>query len=808
MVRLAAVLAACVMVGPHPMAASSRDALVLLGDRDYPPITYLEDGTPAGLDVDVAAAISETLGREVRVVLMDWNTAQERVLRGQADGLLSLSVSADRTALFDFTDSTGMHEFGIFVRRGALPLRGTGDLAGKRVGVTRGGMPRRVLESEPDVSLVFIRNYEEGFEQLAAGALDAVAADRWVGSYTLERHDVPNIVMAGGAFASAASGIAVKRGNTEVLDDINHAIREIKANGTLGEIQDRWGPQEMLFVSRQRIDRIMISLLGGGVAAILSAIALWRFTLIRYVRARRAVEREEAERRQMAAEESLRQTEVKYREVVENANDVIFTVDADGYCWSMNRAGREKTGYVAEDARGVHLAQIVAPAHAEYAVRQLKRVLDGEVVPTFELEVLSKDGRRLTFELDVRPYGDGAIPRVQGIARDVTARKELEAQLRHAQKMEAIGRLAGGIAHDFNNLLTVIVGHAELVANALAPDDPIREDAAEIQRAANSARSFTRQLLIFSRKDVVQTAVLDLNEIVDRIERMLRRIVGEHIEFIVRQADGLGSIKADAGQIEQVIMNLVVNARDAMPTGGTLTLETAAADVDEAFVLAHPGAVAGEFARLTVTDTGHGMTPEVQAQIFTPFFTTKGPSTGTGLGLATVQGIVEQSGGWIEVESAIGKGARLSIYLPRLATSRDLRSDSNPKVTPTALATGTILFVEDDESIRALGMRTLRKQGFTVLGARHAAEALQLAVHHQGRIDLLLTDIVMPGLSGRELAERLTKARPDLKVLYTSGYTDDVVAVHDIGTSGPGFMPKPYSPDSLARRVRAILTGA
>jgi ABC-type amino acid transport substrate-binding protein len=477
-VRLAAVLAACVMVSPHPTVASNRDALVLFGDQDYPPITYLEDGTPAGLDVDVAAAISKTLGREVRVVLMDWDTAQQRVLRGQADGLLSLSVSADRSALFDFTESTATHEFGIFVPRGAVAIRGIGDLAGKRVGVTRGGLPRRVLESDPEVNLVFIRNYEEGFDQLTAGALDAVAADRWVGSYTLERRDVPNMVMAGAAFASAASGIAVTRGNTEVLDEINQAIREIKANGTLAEIQDRWGPQEMLFVSRQRIDRIMLSVL------------------------------------------------------------------------------------------------------------------------------------------------------------------------------------------------------------------------------------------------------------------------------------------------------------------------------------------AGEFARLTVTDTGHGMTPEVQAQIFTPFFTTKGPSTGTGLGLATVQGIVEQSGGWIEVESTIGKGTRLSIHLPRLAASPALRSAGNVTATPPAIATGTILFVEADESIRALGMRTLRKQGFTVLGARHAAEALQLADQHTSFIDLLLTDIVMPGISGRELAERLTETRPDLKVLYTSGYTDDVVAIHDIGVNGPGFIPKPYSPDSLARRVRAILTGA
>jgi PAS domain S-box-containing protein len=917
--------------------------LVLLADKDYPPISYLDGGTPAGVDVDIAAAISETLGREVRVNLMDWEVAQEKVLRGQADGLLSMSMSPERLALFDFTDATATHEFGIFVPRGIRNIRGVGDLGGKRVGVTRGGLPRRVLESRPEVNLVFVSNYEDGFERLTAGTLDAVAADRWVGSYTLERRHVPNIVTTGSTFATAASAIAVRKGNTEVLDAINHAVREIKANGKLDEIQDRWGPEEMLFVSRQRIGRIITLGVIGGLAAVSAAMAIWLFTVTRYARARRAVEcalvaseqrlrlllasaetelaeRKQAERRltllahalqsasdcvsitdtedhilyvneaflqtyeyaeseligqhirivrskndpdvvdgilgatrvegwrgtmwnksktgrvfpvslatsmvhdehgaivaavgvardmtsEMAAEESLRRTEVKYRDVVENANDVIFTVDSEGYCLSMNRAGRRITGYVAEDPRGVHLGQIVSPGHAAYAVRQLKRVLDGEVVPTFELEILSKDGRRLTLELDVRPYGDGTRSGVQGIARDVTARKELENRLRQSQKMEAIGRLAGGIAHDFNNLLTVIVGYSELISTELAPDNPIREDVGEIQRAASSAESLTRQLLIFSRKDVVQTAVLDLNEIVGRIERMLRRIVGEDIEFIVRQARDLGRIKADAGQIEQVVMNLVVNARDAMPTGGILTLETTAVELDDAFARAHPGATAGAFARLTVTDTGHGMTPDVQAQIFTPFFTTKGPSTGTGLGLATVHGIAQQSGGWIGVESAIGTGTRFSIYFPRLAASADLGTGIDAAASLPAIASGTILFVEDDESIRALGTRTLRQHGFTVVAARHAAEALQLADDPNRRIDLLLTDIVMPGLSGRELAARLHESRPDLKVLYTSGYTDDVVALRDIQVNGPGFMQKPYSPESLARRVRALLSG-
>jgi PAS domain S-box-containing protein len=943
-VRMATVFMGCALLSASAPVAPNRGVLVLLADKDYPPLSYLDAATPSGVDIDIAEAISETLGREVQVVLMDWDAAQERVLSGQADGLLSMSISPERTASFDFTDPTATHEFAIFIPVGGQSIRGVGDLAGKRVGVTRGGLPRRVLASHAEVSPVFISNYEDGFERLTAGTLDAVAADRWVGSYTLERRHVSNIVTTGSSFATATSAIAVRKGNTVVLDAINLAVRQIKADGRLDQIKDRWAPQEMLFVSRQRIERIFTLALGGVLAAVFAAMTIWAVTVTKHSRARTAVEcalvaseqrlrhllanaetelaeRKQSERRQrllahalqsasdcicitdtadhilyvneaflqtyeypeseligqhirivrsdndadvfsailgatqvegwrgtqwsrsktgrvfpvavatslvhdehgavvaavgvardmtreMAAEESMRRTEIKYRDVVENANDIIFTVDSKGYCLSMNRAGRSVSGYVADDTRGIHLGQIVAPEDSAYAVEQLKRVLDGEVVPTFELKIVSKEGRRLTLELDVRPYGFGTGLGVQGIARDVTARKELEDQLRQAQKMEAIGRLAGGIAHDFNNLLTVIVGYSELITAELAADSPLRRDVGEIQRAASSAGSLTRQLLIFSRKNVVEATVLDLNEIVDRTERMLRRIVGEDIEFIVRQTRDLGCIKADACQIEQVVMNLVVNARDAMPEGGSLTIETAAVELDDVFVRAHPGSKAGAFARLRVTDTGHGMTPDVQAQIFTPFFTTKGPSTGTGLGLATVHGIVQQSGGWIGVDSAIGKGTRFSIYLPRVGTSADTPQGISAVSTAASIASGTILFVEDDESIRALGTRTLRQQGFTVLPARHAAEALQLAEDQDRRIDLLLTDIVMPGLSGRELATRLHQSRVDLKVLYTSGYTDDAAALRDIQVNGPGLIHKPYSPDSLARRVRAILSGA
>jgi PAS domain S-box-containing protein len=508
-----------------------------------------------------------------------------------------------------------------------------------------------------------------------------------------------------------------------------------------------------------------------------------------------------------AAAHALRASEERYREVVESANDIIFTVDPGGYCLSMNRAGREITGYVADNSRGINLRQIVVPEQADIATQQLQRVLEGATVPRFELDIFSKSGARLTLELDVRPVlGEGRITGVQGIARDVTARKELEAQLGQSQKLEAIGRLAGGVAHDFNNILTVVIGFAELATEQLDPSSPVRRDIEEIQRAADSATSLTRQLLIFSRKNIVHPTVLAPDVIVRRLDTMLRRLVGEHIEFIVRPDCVLGHIRADAGQIEQVVLNLVVNARDAMPSGGTLTIQTNTVHVDDAFVRMHAGSSAGEYVRLTVTDTGQGMSADVQAQIFTPFFTTKGPGAGTGLGLATVYRIVQQAGGFITVDSTPGHGASFGIYLPVVNAPVDQQVDAaEPATRPRA--SGTILLAEDDERIRTLHARALSRRGYTVLPARDAVEAQRIAASHGGRIDLLLTDVVMPGLNGYELAEELRGMQPGLKVLYTSGYTEVSEPLRELQKAGVAFIQKPYAPLALAQKVREVLEG-
>ena len=384
------------------------------------------------------------------------------------------------------------------------------------------------------------------------------------------------------------------------------------------------------------------------------------------------------------------------------------------------------------------------------------------------------------------------------------ALRRSEEQLRQSQKVEAIGRLAGGIAHDFNNLLTIINGYTELLLGRIPAEDRMSRDINEIRKAGQRAASLTRQLLAFSRKQILEPKVLDLNTIVVDLEKMLRRLIGEDIELIISPAADLRRTKADPGQIEQVIMNLVVNARDAMPQGGKLTLETANVDLDDAYAARHVGVRAGAYILLAVSDTGCGMDREAMAHIFEPFFTTKGPGKGTGLGLATVYGIVKQSGGTIEVLSQPGQGSTFQIYLPRVEETEA----TSPTDAPAPRHIGgseTILLVEDAEDVRDLARDILGLMGYNLMTASNPVEAIQVSQDHSGVIHLLLTDVVMPGMSGRQLADRLVADRPGLKVLFMSGYTDNAIVHHGVLDPGTAFVQKPFTPDSLSRKVREVL---
>lgn len=384
--------------------------------------------------------------------------------------------------------------------------------------------------------------------------------------------------------------------------------------------------------------------------------------------------------------------------------------------------------------------------------------------------------------------------------------RRAEEQLLHTQKMEAVGRLAGSVAHDFNNLLSVILSYCALILKDLKPMDPLRPEIAAIQGAGERAADLTRQLLAFSRKQVLAPRVLDLNSVLRGSEKILRRLIGEDIDYVTRYARNLPSVKIDPGQIDQVVMNLAVNARDAMPHGGKLTIETEETYLDESFAAMHPEITPGNFVMLAMSDSGVGMNKETQLRIFEPFFTTKGTGKGTGLGLSTVFGIVKQSGGSIWVYSELGKGTTFKIYLPAV-TERASSFSSSPPAPTTLEGTETVLLVEDQDEVRAVALEVLRRFGYHVLEARNAGEALLHCERHPLAISLLLTDVVMPQMNGRELAERLQPLRPNMRVLYMSGYTDNAIVQHGILEAGIEYLQKPLVPDVLARRVREVLDG-
>jgi two-component system cell cycle sensor histidine kinase/response regulator CckA len=390
-----------------------------------------------------------------------------------------------------------------------------------------------------------------------------------------------------------------------------------------------------------------------------------------------------------------------------------------------------------------------------------------------------------------------------GRVRAEIALRKTEEQFRQTQKMEAVGRLAGGIAHDFNNVLTVILSYSALILSEIKPDDAMRDSIEEIRKAGKRAAELTRQLLMFSRQQVLEPEVLDLNTLLTGMAKMLHRLVGEDVD-LVSVADGpLGRIRADPGSIEQLVMNLVVNARDAMPTGGKLTIETANVVLDEAYAAEHLGVRPGRYVLISVSDTGTGMDKTTQARIFEPFFTTKEEGKGTGLGLSTVFGIVQQSGGSIWVDSELGKGATFKVYLPLVDAPVEVRRSP---LAPTLLRGGeTILLVEDEEQVRDVTRGILKRQGYCVIEARNGSEALLACEKHSGGIDLLLTDVVMPKMSGPELARRLATVRPAMKILCMSGYMDDAVLRHGAMAAGIAFMQKPFTPDMLTTRIRDVL---
>ncbi len=514
------------------------------------------------------------------------------------------------------------------------------------------------------------------------------------------------------------------------------------------------------------------------------------------------------------AEEALRKSEIRFQELFDDAPVGYHELEVGGHITRVNRTELEMLGYAAEEMLGQPIWKFVM--EKEQSQQSIMAKITGVVPPgrQFERTYRRKDGTTFPVLIEDRLLRDaeGRIIGIRSTIQDITDRKRteeevktLEEQLRQSQKIEAIGRLAGGIAHDFNNLLTVIKGYSQLSLLDLKENTPLWENIQEIQKATQRATDLTRQLLAFSRRQILDPKVLDLNPLLRDTEKMLRRMIGEDIELVTLLSEDLGRVKIDPSQIEQVIFNLAVNARDAMPSGGKLTIETVNVESDEDYAHAHIGVIPGHYVRLSVSDTGVGMSREVQEKAFDPFFTTKEKGKGTGLGLSTVHGIVTQSGGKIWVYSEPGHGTTFKIYFPKIEGELDNLNGKN-ETDSFPVGSETVLLVEDEPSVRDLANRLLKQQGYKVLEAANGEEALRLVQENTGeKIHLLLTDVVLPQMGGKELADQLKISRPDIKVLYTSGYTDYAIVHHGVLDSGTHFLQKPFSLKTLSQKVREVL---
>jgi PAS domain S-box-containing protein len=504
----------------------------------------------------------------------------------------------------------------------------------------------------------------------------------------------------------------------------------------------------------------------------------------------------------MPAKDLLKQRDVKFRLLFEDNPLPMWVFDRETLCFlEANHAAVAHYGYTHEEFLKMAVADI-RPAEDIPRLKDSVALARGLAL-SGQWRHRLKDGRLIDVEVASHTISYGGRRAVLSVLQDITQRKQLEEQLRQSAKMEAVGMLAGGIAHDFNNLLTIINGYSHILLNALPAADPNHSAVEQIMKAGERAATLTRQLLSYSRRQVLQPKLLNLNQLLNGMEAMLRRLIGEDIELCFAPGREIGQVNADPGQIEQVVMNLAVNARDAMPRGGTLTVETCNAELDARHIPAHNGMQPGKYVALSVGDNGSGMDAETRAHLFEPFFTTKAQGQGTGLGMTTVFNIVKQSGGGMEVHSEPGNGTSVKVYLPRI--DQPAATETEAPVAKAARGSETILLVEDEEQVRNLVRDTLRREGYRVLDAPGAAEARRIAGAYQGPIHLLVADVVMPKEGGRELAASLAPRRPTMKVLFMSGYTDQATVDEGLLRGGSAFIQKPFTPSALAGKVREIL---
>ena len=773
-----------------------------IGWQVSPPYQINSNGTPAGLAVDLVREAARRRGIKLQWVF--WEGSSENALANRAVDLWPLmTITAERRKIYHFSEPYLETEHTLIVPADS-PYHRVSDLANASISFANTSFADRLLGNlMPQAQRVGRPNPRDALEEVCTRRVDAAFLEvynaiagllengvcashplRWIGIPHEER---------------SSMGICSTFEASAAADALREEIGAMAREGGLAPIVGKWGytPGQNLESMAALVDARR-NVARSAAVAVLSALFLL-LTCLQTVR----IGRDRNRLRQTG--QALRAAEQKLRLMANNLKEMVLAYDMDRRLIYANPAVESLTGYKVSELEKEGFINWVHPDDRHRMIGYWDGLFEGNAFQEEEYRLITKDGGIKWAAATWGPLLDeeGRQVGVQGCERDITEHRALQERYLHAQKMESIGRLAGGVAHDFNNLLTVINGYGDLLLGELKEDDPLHDPVSEIRRAGERAKDLTRGLLTFSRKQVTEPRVLDLNDLIREHLDMLGRLVGEDIEVTTQLEPGLGHVLADPNQLHQVLMNLAVNARDSMPEGGTLTLRTENVDLGSARGAEGSDLPAGPYVVLTVSDTGTGIKDEIRPHIFDPFFTTKGKGQGTGLGLATVYGIVRQSGGAIAVRSEVNRGTAFDIYLPRTekpaAAAGDKRGDAGPR------GSETILLVEDQEAVRQFISSILSRQGYQVLEAATGTEALETAEGHAGPIHLLLTDVIMPGMTGKELAERLKGPRPATKVLYMSGYAADLMADRGLLGPGVGYIAKPFSPESLNVKVREVL---
>jgi len=782
---------------------SSDNHLVIGGDHNYPPYEFLdENGQPAGYNVELTRAIAQNTGLDIEIRLGLWSDIRQGLASGEIDAIQGMFYSLERDLQFDFSPPhTAINHIAVVRKGEGSPPIHVADFAGKRIVVMYGDIMHEWVEEKGiDAQISVVATHEDALRELTEGQHDCALVARVPAMYWIKKNGWNNLVVADKPLLTPEYCYAVPHNRKMLLATLSEGLKSLDDSGEYQRIYAKWmgvyeeTPPSLAIILRYTMIVVAPLLL------ILFASFIWMRTLKNVVKRRTSDLQEN--------EEALKQSELQLAESqrIAHLGNWILDAQSDELQWSDETF--RIFGLIPQESEITNTTFInfIHPDDREHLQKVVKNALDNEVHYKLDHRIIRKDGeiRFVHEEAEVSFDEDGNPIKMVGTVQDITESKHLENQLRQSQKMEAIGQLAGGVAHDFNNILMVILGYANFIIDKEDIDEKIQSDAMEIKNAANRAKSLTRQLLAFSRKQVLQSKVINLNELITNLKNMLTRLIGEDVELITTLSPELGQVTADPGQIEQVIMNLAVNARDAMPTGGALVIETANVYLDQNYAKNHPDVKPGNFVMLAISDTGQGMTKEITEQIFDPFFTTKEQGKGTGLGLSTVYGIVKQSGGNIWVYSEPDQGTSFKIYLTQ--TDQEIQSIKNTQKTfDTYQGSEKILVVEDEKAVRDIVIRVLRKLGYTVIESTNGDEAIQECEKHHGQIDLLLTDVIMPKMSGKEVSNIISSKYSNIKTLYMSGYTDNIIVHHGVLDEGFAFIQKPIAPEELAHKIREVL---